>query len=258
MRLLVFSDVHGNTPALRALFDRFDELQPDVLVNLGDIASGGCDPRGTLDLLATRPDTVTIRGNHERQVLGDELAPGGSDWLAAQAMREDDRAWFESLPTRATPAPGVLAYHATPDDDLTYLLETVDASAPNGLREATEDEILQRLGSWVDKAKVFLGGHTHLQRIRPLSNGILVVNPGSLGWPAFPGDEPTPHLVEAGSPEARFVVPDEDTSEPSGWRATPHVLPYPVEEAVEFAVANGRPDVAHALRTGRSLQRLSS
>lgn len=193
-RLVVFSDVQGNTPALAALLSACEELRPDVMVNLGDIASGGgVDPRGTLDLLASRPDFVTVRGNHERQLLTrTEHVPGGSDWLAARSLTDRDRRWLASLAERARPAPGVLAVHGSPDDDLTYLLETVDRAHPGALREATDDEVLDRLGPWASMTDVVLCGHTHLQRVRHLPNCTLVIHPGSLGWPAYEDDAPAP------------------------------------------------------------------
>ena len=39
-RIVVFSDVHGNTPALEALLEEIEAIRPDVVVNLGDVASG--------------------------------------------------------------------------------------------------------------------------------------------------------------------------------------------------------------------------
>lgn len=252
MRLAVFSDLHGNTAALRAFLGECSQLRPDVVVNLGDIASGGVDPRGTLDELARHPEIVTIRGNHERHLLTRSThEPGGSDWLAAAALSDTDRAWLSTLPVRVEVAPGVLAFHATPEDDLTYLLETVDPDAPNGVREATDDEIEHRLGPWVGTASVFLCGHTHLQRVRRLRDGSLVVNPGSLGWPAYEDDVPVPHRIEAGTPHARFAVLDEDPAQPSGWRVCLRTLDYPYAEAASLARRNGRDDVAQALLTGR-------
>ena len=251
-RLVIFSDLHGNTPALEAFLAECEALQPDLVVNLGDIASGAVDPRGTLDLLATRPDIVTVRGNHERQLTTRAShVEGGSDWLAARVLTDTDRAWLSSLPTRVQLAPGVLAFHGSPDDDLTYLLETVDSAAPDGLREATDDEVRARLGPWIDTATVFVCGHTHLQRVRRLGPGLLVVNPGSLGWPAYEDDMPAAHRVEAGTPEARYLILDQDDGDPCGWRATPRTIAYPYAVAAHLALANGRPDVARALTTGR-------
>src|SRR5688500_16844814 len=137
-RIAVLSDVHGNAPALAAVLAAIDAEGVDLVLNLGDIVSGAVDPRGTLDLLATRPDIVTVRGNHERQVLTlpyDEM--GTVDRIASGILADADRAWLGSLPLTVEPAPGVLAFHAVPDDDATYLTQTVvgpTAEYPNGWR----------------------------------------------------------------------------------------------------------------------------
>lgn len=59
----VFSDLHGNTPALQRFLSVIPHVEPDLVVNLGDIASGGVDPRGTLDVLRRNPRVITIAGN---------------------------------------------------------------------------------------------------------------------------------------------------------------------------------------------------
>jgi predicted phosphodiesterase len=243
--IAAFSDVHGNTPALRAVLAAVDSAGPDIVVNLGDIASGGVDPRGTLDLLRTRPDIVTVSGNHERQLLTLPVeAMGASDRLAHQRLTDEDRSWLGALPARREVAPGVLAFHGAPDDDLCYLLQTVE----DGLREATDDEVLARLGGDAGRFALYLCGHTHLQRTRSLPDGSLVVNPGSAGWPAYEDDAPAPHVVEAGTPHARFTLLTEVAGR---WQVDERAIDYDVEEAAHLAEANERPDVAHALRTGR-------
>lgn len=243
--IAAFSDVHGNTEALRAVLDAIDRASPDVVVNLGDIASGGVDPRGTLDLLRSRPDIITVSGNHERQLLTlPEESMGASDLLAHGQLDEADRAWLGGLPARHEPVAGVLAFHGTPSDDLRYLLQTVD----DGLREATDAEVMEGLGEDAGRYRLYLCGHTHLQRTRTLPDGSLVVNPGSVGWPAYADDKPSPYIVEAGTPHARFsVISDDD----GAWRAVEHALEYDVEVSATLAERNGRPDVAVALRTGR-------
>jgi 3',5'-cyclic AMP phosphodiesterase CpdA len=134
--IATFSDVHGNTPALIAVLDAVDAASPDRVVNLGDIASGGVDPRGTLDILRSRKDILTVRGNHERQLLTRPVATmGPSDRLAHACLTPEDRDWLVRLPTRVEPVTGVLAFHGAPEDDLCYLLETVTR---DGLREATD------------------------------------------------------------------------------------------------------------------------
>lgn len=243
VRIAAISDVHGNVFALEAVLEEISSLRVDVTVNLGDLLSGGVRPAETADLLMRTP-AVTVRGNHERQLLEhprDQMSR--SDALAADEMTTTHRQWLASLPTRAAPVPGVLAFHGAPDDDLVYLLETV---TPDGVRAATMDEVVARLGGLPDE-RLLLCGHTHLQRQLRLRNGTLIVNPGSVGWPAYDDDQPYPHVIEAGSPEARYAVVDDATG---SWEATFHSVAYPIETAAGVARANGRPDVEHALRTG--------
>ncbi|MCK9794572.1 metallophosphatase family protein [Isoptericola sp. 4D.3] len=247
--IAVFSDLHGNTPALQALLTDLEEVRPELVVNLGDIASGGVDPAGTMALLATRPEIIAVRGNHERQLT--TLEPermSRSDRLAHDTLAPDEIAALGRLPERKEVVSGVLAFHGSPSDDLRYLLQTVDPSAPDALREATDDEVIDRLGADAGRYEVYLCGHTHLQRVRRLADGSVVVNPGSLGWPAYDDDAPYPHLVEAGSPQARYTLL---RSTDAGWEIVEKALDYDVESAVAMAEGNARADVAHALRTGR-------
>jgi hypothetical protein len=81
-----------------------------------------------------------------------------------------------------------------------------------------------------------------------LPTGALVVNPGSVGWPAYGDDHPYPHVMEAGTPHARYAVVDDSTGT---WHAEFRTVVYDWDGAATVADANGRPDVAAALRTGR-------
>lgn len=250
-RIAVLSDVHGNTPALAAVLAAIDAEGVDLVLNLGDIISGAVDPRGTLDLLATRPDIVTVRGNHERQVLTlpyDEM--GTVDRIASGILADADRAWLGSLPLTVEPVPGVLAFHAVPDDDATYLTQTVvgpTAEYPSGVREATDDELVERLGAAYGMHDLYLCGHTHQARTRELPDGSLLVNPGSVGWPAYFDDVPLPHRVEVGAPEARYAILSDVAD---GWTAKLLAVPYDYEAAAASADQLGQPDLAHMLRTG--------
>jgi predicted phosphodiesterase len=244
--IAVFSDLHGNTPALVEFFSAIEGIQPDLIVNLGDIASGSVDPRGTIDLLRQRPDILTIAGNYERQLLTNDYAQlDDFDRLAADCLDDSDREWLEQFPTQIEIVEGVLAFHGSPDNDLCYLLETLDE---NGLREATDDEVIQRLGDAAGKYSVYLCGHTHLQRLRRLRDGSIVANPGSLGWPAYDDVLPLPHKVESGTPHARYLVM---RSMPTGWDIELCAIDYDVEAAATLAQVNGHEDVAAQLRIGR-------
>lgn len=242
----MLSDIHGNSFALAAVLAGVRRERVDLLVNLGDILSGGVDPRGTLELLYAE-EMVTITGNHERHLLSSPSEHlGASDAFAHELLTSADQQWLASLPADAEPAPGVLAFHGSPTDDLCYLLET---ATPGGLREASDDEVTARLGDHAGAWSLYLCGHTHLQRTRQMPGGALVVNPGSVGMPAFAADLPYPHVAEAGSPHARYTIVDDASG---AWRAEPRQVGYDHETAARTAEANGRPDLAFTLRTGRA------
>jgi len=246
VRIAAISDVHGNVFALRAVLESIADDDVDVIVNLGDHLSGGVAPGATADVLLNTP-AVSIRGNHERQVLEmPREQMGKSDLLAHEQISDDHRRWLAALPETAEIAPGVLAFHGTPKNDLEYLLETV---TPRGVRPATTVEVTQRLAGYLDY-ELLLCGHTHLQRSLRLSGGQLIVNPGSVGWPAYDDDAPFPHLIEAGTPHARYALVDDATG---NWRVEFRTIEYPWAEAAALARRNKRPDVEHALLTGRNL-----
>ncbi|AEV85209.1 metallophosphoesterase [Actinoplanes sp. SE50] len=246
MRLAVISDVHGNLPALDAVLAAIAADGVDLTVNLGDLLSGYVQPAETADRLIAA-DLVTVAGNHERQVLTlPEDRQGMADRITTGLLTGAHRAWLAALPAVVSPAPGVLAFHGTPTDDLQYLLHTVTA---DGVRDATGDEVRERLGAAAAGPALLLCGHTHLAGSLRLPGGPLIVNPGSVGWPAYTDDRPFEHQMAAGSPHARYAVVDDASGR---WEAQLRAVEYPWEVAAGFAEGFGRPDVARALRTGRN------
>ena len=244
MRIAVLSDVHGNLPALDAVAADLATQGVDVTVDLGDLLSGGVQPRETADRLMEL-GWPTVRGNHERQVLTFRRERmGGSDRLAHDTITDRHRQWLAGLPLTLELGHGVLAFHGSPTDDLQYLLDTVD---PTGARPATAEEVVDRLGTHADRP-LLLCGHTHLQRTIRLPAGGLVVNPGSVGWPAYDDDQPHPHVMQAGTPHARYAVVDDTSGQ---WAVDLRAVTYDWELAARIAEGNDRPDVARALRTGR-------
>lgn len=248
-RLAILSDIHGNLPALQAVLadvDRRTGGRDVQIVTLGDHLSGPLWPEETATLLRSRTDWVQIAGNHERQLLDfDPVRRGPSDRHAHACLSPASRDWLTTLPARAWLTPDILLCHGTPDSDLTYWLDTVDATAPDGVRPATEAEIRTRLGAVT--ADLILCGHTHLPRTVHLNEGPLIVNPGSVGLPAYTDDHPIPHKVATGSPDARYALLDQT---PEGWTVDLISLPYDTALAAGQADRNARPDWAQALRTG--------
>ena len=243
MRIAALSDIHGNLAALNAVLEDIQTQAVDLIVNLGDIASGPLQPRETVDVLMAL-NLPTIRGNHERQVLeGEPARMGPSDQYAFGQLRADQLAWFASLPAQRAIEDDVLLVHGSAESDLTYFLETI---TEYGCRAATHDEVLSR--STGADAQLVLCGHTHVPRAMTLTDGRLIVNPGSVGLQAYHDDHPIPHQIEMHSPHARYAIV---TQQAGAWAVAFRAVEYAWDEAAAVAEAHGRPDWAVALRTGR-------
>ena len=242
MKIAVLSDIHGNISALDAVIAHANSQSVDQIVNLGDICSGALWPEETADRLMGL-NLPTIRGNHERQVLNCALDQMGlSDKRARLTLREDQLAWFAALPETLRFSDDVVLVHGTPDSDLIYFLETV---TEHGVRPATLDEVAERAGT--TDASLILCGHTHVPRAVRLTDGRLIVNPGSVGLPAYDDDHPFPHVIENGAPHARYAIVTKENGE---WEASFHMVAYDWEKAAREAEAHGRLDWAKSLRTG--------
>jgi predicted phosphodiesterase len=248
-RYAVLSDIHGNLPALEAVIADARAMGADAWLNLGDILSGPLWPAETAALLATL-DAPAIAGNHERQVLTlPRERMGPSDRFAAERLSEATLRWLASLPPTRWAEPGLWCVHGTPTSDLQYLLETVTKdfgiAGSAGVRQATDDEIAGRLG--FAHAEVVLCGHSHMPRDLVVG-GVRLVNPGSVGLPAFDWDQPHLHHMETGTPHSRYAVVERKAD---GWQVELRRVAYDHEPVARRAEANGRGDWADALRTGR-------
>jgi predicted phosphodiesterase len=249
MRIAVLSDIHGNLPALRAVLAEMASERIDRVVNLGDVLSGPLWPRETAELLMPL-GWPTIAGNHERQALATDRRQGFSDAFAAVSITPAQRAWLGGLPGALQLADGEIQLtHGTPQVDYEPLLETVmpdlGVNGSPGIRAAHVDEVQQRLGS--SGARLVLCGHSHVPRALAIGP-TLFVNPGSVGLPAYDHIHPYDHVVECGSPHARWAIVERGGW---GWQAQLRLTAYDWVSAAARAEAQGRGDWADALASGR-------
>ncbi|BDP41541.1 DNA methylase [Deinococcus aetherius] len=228
MRLALIADVHANVFALDAVLEDIARQDVDATVNLGDAVWGNVDPAGTVERLMAFPG---VRGNHdeEQDVAHPDLQ-----------LSTTQRVFLAGLPLTLT-LDDVFCCHGTPTSNTTHLMLTV---TPQGTRPATIPEIQARLGNI--RVAVVACAHTHLPRMVQLPDGPLVVNPGSVGLPAYDA-APDPYVVENFSPHARYATL---TQTRAGWEVRFHAVPYDHERAARETERKGRPDRAHWLRTG--------
>jgi diadenosine tetraphosphatase ApaH/serine/threonine PP2A family protein phosphatase len=110
-------------------------------------------------------------------------------------------AWLEQLPPTQVVG-DIFLCHGTPASDMIYLLEHV---TEHGVALRDSASIIAELNDV--RQPVVVCGHSHVPRTVWLPDGRLVVNPGSVGIPAYDDDLPYQHVMEAGSPHARYAVP---------------------------------------------------
>ena len=247
--IAMLADIHGNSWALDAVLADLDRRGITAIFDLGDSLYGPLDPVGTAERLLAR-DLPSMRGNCDRFLIepGDAPPPTVAYTLAQLAPRH--LAWLAAQPlTRALDDERMLLCHGTPDSDETYLLEL--PSVPGGAL-LPQDEIARRVGDVT--AHVICCAHSHVPRLVALGDGRLIVNPGSVGMPAYTEDAPVPHVMQAGSPHARYAIlsrPD-DADEGAGWSVEHVALPYDWDAAAACARRNGRADWAEWIVAGRA------
>ena len=261
MRIAFVSDIHGNLTALQAIVADIERRQITTVVNLGDTLSGPLLPQETAQLLRSLA-WLHVGGNHERQVLTFPLnRQNKSDAFTSAAIDIDSKAWIgghanpgdlrlhegRMWPDRL--GPDVALCHGSPRSDVEYLLETpVGEVALLASATEIEERLDNRLGPHIT---LLACGHTHVPRSVRTARGLLIVNPGSVGLPAYDDDHPLPkssyHRIENGSPDARYAVAEKINGQ---WRSELISVAYDFKPMAELAENNGRPDWAYALRTG--------
>jgi predicted phosphodiesterase len=190
MRVAVIADVHGNCAALDAVLADLEAHPAEQIVCLGDMIQGGPQPAETVAWLRDLGAPI-VMGNADAYLLtGDESGPEAitdrlretRQWSLSHLSAEDIAFITSFQPTVEIALESgrrLLAFHGSP------------ASYDDVILPGTPDADVERfLGAHAPA--IMTGGHTHLQQIRRVGEG-LFFNPGSVGF-AF----------RHGQPEASF------------------------------------------------------
>jgi predicted phosphodiesterase len=267
-RTALIADIHGNTPALRAVLDDVAHAGCDRLFMLGDIVNG-LDPAGCINVLRqVRPDALAIKGNAEHYLLTDGLdefplraQPMYAEvidlvrWWRAR-LTEEQLGWLRDLPDVIRWGSACLV-HDSPLDRLFPERRQLPGIAPQyqelcfharGLTPDMSADQLQPTLQWMDEQNVsaVYCGHTHVPFLQQIG-ARRVCNIGSVGLPLD------------GDMRAAWVLL-EHTTEGSG-TATIRRVPYAIDEILAlveavadypgFAVAGRREAYGQMLRQGR-------
>ncbi|HYB25535.1 MAG TPA: metallophosphoesterase family protein [Solirubrobacteraceae bacterium] len=221
MRIAVLADIHGNSPALRAVLSELDREPVDAIVVGGDVL-GGPLVREALEQLVDRPEPLHwIAGNCERETLAvydgapvSDDPPGRAAAWSARALDERWRAELGAWPISLA-LDGVRFCHGSPrrDDEILTRATPTDALA-EALTGTSE--------------RLVVGGHTHQQMVRELPGGRTYANAGSVGMPY------------EGRAGAFWMLVEDGT-------AVPRVTSYDLDAALNELRRSGFPDLDEQL-----------
>lgn len=239
-QITIFGDIHGNLPALEAVFADMDRRGLGQRYCLGDLVGYGTFPNEVVQMIRGR-SIPTIVGNYDQGVGNDSDDCGCAYKTEIERQRgEQSIAWTNAHTTAENKA-----YLRTLKAQIAVQLGSLKVLLVHGsprkvneyMYEDRPVDYFERIMDGID-ADVLVCGHTHLPYHKVLPSGRQIVNAGSVG-------KPKDH-----NPNACYVI----LSVEQGQMGVTFVrVPYDVERAAQaIEAAEGMPDAfAQMLREGR-------
>jgi predicted phosphodiesterase len=198
----VISDIHGNSLALQAVLNDIQSRGIENIINLGDHVFGALEPEATAQLIRQTP-MMCISGNTDREILEslDKLSDKENMERVKADLSQETIGWLKSLPKTTTCDSLIFVCHGTPQSDDEYLLEHVTA---NGVFVYNDEDLIEKTQHINER--IILCGHSHVNRLIYLSNGKIILNPGSVGLPAYLGNGEHRFAMESMTPHAKYTV----------------------------------------------------
>ena len=189
MAILIISDIHANLAAFEAVLADA-EGQWETIWCLGDIIGYGPNPNECVDLLREY-DHISLSGNHDWAVLGkldinsfNDEAQTAVRWTQS-VLREDARAYIESLPTTLLKDPFTLV-HASPRQPIwEYILDAYTAAVNFSFFDTPYCLVghTHVPGAFDQQQKRVLVRPPDYNQPHPLPEVRRIMNPGSVGQP---------------------------------------------------------------------------
>jgi putative phosphoesterase len=184
MRIAIFSDIHGNLPALEAVLLDIAQQKPDAIYCLGDLVGYGASPNEVTERIKSQ-GIPTIMGNYDdgvgfdrdecgcayREPRDQELGDRSLKWTRAHVTAEN-KAFLRTLAAEirfTAENKRVLLVHGSPRKMNEYLFEDRPLSS------------FQRLAA-SSNADIIVFGHTHKPYVKAV-DAVTFLNVGSIGKP---------------------------------------------------------------------------
>jgi predicted phosphodiesterase len=191
-KIAFISDLHANFEALKVVVNWCHEHQIDAIICLGDIIGYNANPVEVTYLTHNRVH-FSLKGNHERYVLGEEARGVKEEKLEVITWTRDQLPhqyldWLRTLPDYHLYEGTFLLAHGSPRDPDEYIFK----------KDAVQGS-LQHMKDYYPGIRLCFFGHSHLPmlisrsqveskfnetRTIPLDPGnTYLINPGSVGQP---------------------------------------------------------------------------
>jgi putative phosphoesterase len=167
MKIVLFSDIHANLPALEAFFASIDKQKPDAIYCLGDLVGYNVWPNEVINEIRHRK-IPTIAGNYDFGVgrtsddcgcaykTDEEKANGGvSISYTNKVVKDEERAYLRTLPAHIK-----VAFQLNQDKLNLLLVHGSPRRVNEYLFEDREEKSLLRIMQDAD-ADIMCFGHTH-------------------------------------------------------------------------------------------------
>lgn len=181
MQIAFLSDIHGNYPALKEVFNYLNKNKITKIYCLGDYVNYYYQPQKCIDLLI-RNKAICIKGNHENIFLRSLKYPrikkklsdryGNSVFLNEKNLKKKHIHFLKSLPTKIETSINnkkFLIAHGAPWDNNFYFYKDVKNKWKKKIESYNKDFIIL--------------GHTHRAMNLKVSKKLTIMNPGSIGQP---------------------------------------------------------------------------
>ena len=228
---------------MKAVIEDIKDKQISIIINLGDSLYGPLDPLGTAEILINLK-IPSVCGNEDRILLNhdeDDFKKNSSLSYVIKLLNADTIRWLMKLP-KMIEHEKVILFHGTLTNDSEYFIESI---TENGVIIKNNKELI--LQTAVFSQDVIICGHSHIPRSLFLNNGKIILNPGSVGLQAYRDNIPFPHVMETGTPHARYSILSRKENH---WEIEEVLVQYDWYKASSMALENGRPDWAKWLKYG--------
>lgn len=188
MKIVLFSDIHANLPALEAFWKDIETFDYDLIFCLGDLVGYNIWPNEVIKMIKDRK-IPTIMGNHDAKAVGISKDDSDLKNYAYTLLGEDERRYLADLPAHIhlnfeTSENRLLLVHGSPLSNKEYLTKE------------TPDETIVKYSRDFG-ANILCFGHTHkpFHRVIDHENDTFhAINIGSVGKP------------KDGNPDGCYVV----------------------------------------------------